>query len=252
MSRPKKAVVDYFPHFCNHKSTIFILEQKYGNDGYAFWFKLLELLGSTEGHYYDCSNAAQWEFLQAKTRLGEDKCNEILNLLSNLNAIDQELWLQKIIWSDNFISGISEVYRNRRVEIPSKPSFYTQKPQQDDVSTGENPQSKVKESKVNNINTLAQSVARVGKNDRLKSFESFWMLYPKKKSKGKAEKAWIKLNPDKQLQDRIKNALERAKKSEDWLKNSGQYIPHPATWLNARGWEDEYQTQTQYPLKVVL
>lgn len=97
------------------------------------------------------------------------------------------------------------------------------------------------------INTLAQK-----RMSMLSTFDNFWKIYPKKKSKGRAEKAWIKLNPDEQLQDRITNALERAKKSEDWLKNSGQYIPHPATWLNARGWEDEYQTQTQYPLKVVL
>jgi len=24
----------------------------------------------------------------------------------------------------------------------------------------------------------------------------------------------------------------------DWRKDSGQFIPHPATWLNAKGWED--------------
>jgi hypothetical protein len=33
--------------------------------------------------------------------------------------------------------------------------------------------------------------------------------------------------------------IEQAKKSENWLKESGKYIPHPATWLNAKGWEDE-------------
>jgi hypothetical protein len=36
------------------------------------------------------------------------------------------------------------------------------------------------------------------------------------------------------------NSLEVAKKSRDWLKENGQYIPYPATWLNAKGWEDEY------------
>ena len=49
MSRPRKAVVDYFPHYVNHGKTLFILEQKYGNDGYAFWFKLLEMLGGSDG-----------------------------------------------------------------------------------------------------------------------------------------------------------------------------------------------------------
>ena len=92
MARPKKETVDYFPHICAHKTTIFVLEQKYGNDGYAFWFKVLELLASSEGHYYDCRKPHLWEFLQAKTRLSEDKCNELLDLLAKLDAIDQELW----------------------------------------------------------------------------------------------------------------------------------------------------------------
>jgi len=148
MSRPKKQTVDYFPHDCNHKTTIYILEQKYGNNGYAFWFKLLELLGATEGHVYDCRKPHKWEFLQAKTRLSEDTCEEILNLLAKLEAIDPKLWSQKVIWSDNFILRIEDVYKNRRVEIPTRPSFYRQKPTQAGVSTDRNPQTKLKETKL--------------------------------------------------------------------------------------------------------
>jgi len=152
MARPKKATVDYFPHSCAHKTTIFVLEQKYGNNGYAFWFKILELLASSEGHYYDCRKPHLWEFLQAKTRLSEDLCNELLDLLAKLEAIDPKLWSKRIIWSDNFVAGIADVYKNRRVEMPSKPDFYRQKPGKADISTGRNPQSKVKESKGDNSN----------------------------------------------------------------------------------------------------
>lgn len=148
MARPKKATVDYFPHSCAHRTTIFVIEQKYGNDGYAFWFKVLELLASSEGHYYDCRKPHQWEFLQAKTRLSEGKCNELLDLLAKLEAIDPKLWSKRIIWSDNFVAGIADVYKNRRVEMPSKPSFYKHKPRKTDVSTSRNPQTKLKESKV--------------------------------------------------------------------------------------------------------
>ena len=69
-------------------------------------------------------------------------------------------------------------------------------------------------------------------------FELFWGIYPKKRSKGQVEKAWAKIKPDEQLQDRILNALERAKTSADWQKDGGQFIPYPASWLNAKGWED--------------
>lgn len=148
MGRPKKQTVDYFPHDCRHGKTMFILEQKHGNDGYAFWFKLLEMLGDTEGHFIDCNNPATWEFLQSKTRLPDDICVELLNLLSKLDAIDAELWQNRIIWSENFIKGISEAYRNRRVDIPIRPDIYCKKSRQDDISTPEKPHRKEKKRKV--------------------------------------------------------------------------------------------------------
>lgn len=70
-------------------------------------------------------------------------------------------------------------------------------------------------------------------------FNQFWAAYPKRKSKGSAEKAWKKLQPDAELLDQILKAIEVAKTRDDWRKNGGQFIPYPATWLNARGWEDD-------------
>lgn len=147
MARPRKQTIDYFPHACDHGKTMFILEQKHGNNGYALWFKLLEILGKTEGHFLDLNNGASWEFLQAKTKLPGEVCLEILDLLAKLDAIDRELWAAKIVWSQNFMDGVADVYKNRRIEIPTRPSFYTSKPVAGSVSTDENPQSKVKESK---------------------------------------------------------------------------------------------------------
>lgn len=108
MARPKKKTIDYFPHSCENGRTIFILEQQFGNDGYAFWFKLLELLGKTPGHYLNVQNQADFEFLQAKTRLSEDIACRILDLLSRLDAIDSKLWQNRIIWSQNFVDNIAE------------------------------------------------------------------------------------------------------------------------------------------------
>lgn len=73
-------------------------------------------------------------------------------------------------------------------------------------------------------------------------FDEYWSCLPegKKKSKGTAEKAWKKINPDEKLFVLIMEGLERAKKSEDWLKDGGQFVPHPATWLNGKCWEDEH------------
>jgi len=67
-------------------------------------------------------------------------------------------------------------------------------------------------------------------------FDIFWQAYPKKRAKADAEKAWKKVGVDITV---ILNAIALQRKSPDWLKDGGQYIPLPASWLNARRWEDE-------------
>ena len=148
MVRPKKQTVDYFPHSCTHRKTMFIIEQRWGNDGYAFWFKLLEMLGSAEGHYLKFEDTADWEFLMAKTNLSEYKCKKILNLFSVLGNIDNKLWRDsRIVWSDKFIDGIKDAYRNRVEEIPRKPCFLRKKLKPTKLSNVINPHIKRKETK---------------------------------------------------------------------------------------------------------
>lgn len=148
MTRPRKNIVDYFPHDCITGKTISILENKFKNDGYACWFKILEILGSTENHYYDCSDLFNWEYLKTKTLINDDSIlNEIVDMIASLGAIDKELWNKKrIIWSDNFIKNLSFVYSKRAAEIPNKPSSRDGNPAKRDIGDV-NPQSKVKESK---------------------------------------------------------------------------------------------------------
>lgn len=70
-------------------------------------------------------------------------------------------------------------------------------------------------------------------------FEAFWKAYPKKKSKGDAERAFRKLAVDDAFMVDLLAALDVAKRSDGWVKDGGQFIPYPASWLNAKGWEDE-------------
>ena len=72
-------------------------------------------------------------------------------------------------------------------------------------------------------------------------FGQFWATYPKKKNKGRAEDTWKKLKKLKKLPDItiILTKLDELKKAHEWTKEDGEYIPHPASWLNAAGWNDE-------------
>ncbi len=71
-------------------------------------------------------------------------------------------------------------------------------------------------------------------------FARFWDAYPLKKSKGQAEKAFRKINPNEQLLAAILAGLQRAVTS-DRRFSEARYTPHASTWLNALGWEDTHR-----------
>lgn len=83
-------------------------------------------------------------------------------------------------------------------------------------------------------------------NGHRASFDRFWTVYPRKRSKGQAEQAWAKLQPDDALLGAMLTAIEQAKRTPDWIKDRGKFIPYPSTWLKAKGWEDEYAAPTQH------
>lgn len=70
-------------------------------------------------------------------------------------------------------------------------------------------------------------------------FARFWNAYPKRVSKKDARIAWFQLAPTSQAVDRMVAALEWQSKQPAWLKDGGQYIPYPASWLRAERWTDE-------------
>jgi|TARA_B100001964_G_scaffold78871_1_gene89162 hypothetical protein len=70
------------------------------------------------------------------------------------------------------------------------------------------------------------------------NFIKFWDCYPKKVSKKDAIKAWIDINPTKELSsDIVVAVVAHTFSSEQWIEKI--YIPHPATFLRGRMWEDE-------------
>jgi hypothetical protein len=74
-------------------------------------------------------------------------------------------------------------------------------------------------------------------------FESFWSAFPRKVGKKEAARAWGRAKDRPPLAD-ILTAIELQKESEQWKKDGGQFIPHPATWLNQGRWADVVKIQT--------
>lgn len=69
-------------------------------------------------------------------------------------------------------------------------------------------------------------------------FEAFWKAYPRKADRKKAIRAWDKLKPDRALCETMNRALTLQKRSAQWQKEGGAYIPMPSTWLNGQRWTD--------------
>ncbi len=69
-------------------------------------------------------------------------------------------------------------------------------------------------------------------------FEQFWLAYPKKVGKKAARVAWRNAS-DRPGLPSILEAVSLARRSQQWMKENGQFIPHPATWLNQGRWSDQ-------------
>ena len=125
MGRPNKKGLDFFRHYAKIQGkTMDTLQSIYGNDGYAFWFKILEVLAQQEGLFYDCNSTANWRYLSANARLTCEKAEEIMGILCDLEAIDVQLWKERrIIWVQKFTDSVEDVFRKRGAETPVKPSF---------------------------------------------------------------------------------------------------------------------------------
>lgn len=84
-----------------------------------------------------------------------------------------------------------------------------------------------------------------GKKDAIEvRFAEFWSAYPKKVAKQYALKAWKRLRPDAELHEKIMQAVNAQKRSEQWRRDNGRYIPNPATWLNGGQWDNELEEVT--------
>ncbi len=98
---------------------------------------------------------------------------------------------------------------------------------------------------VNNIsvinNTCSKSDLNGGVNED--KFNRFWSEYPRKVGKDKCQK-WFKAHKvTDELLNKMLDTISKFKQSKGWLKDNGQYIPHPYTWLNRGGWNDELEQE---------
>lgn len=196
MARPKKDIIDYFPHPVKNGSKMFIMEQKYGDKGYMAYYKILELLGASEGHFLNFSNNKDRYYFNASIRSNDKLTEEIILTLCEIGALDEDLWLnKKIIWCQDLIDSVADLYSKRNRNVPLRPVSDIN----NSVSDSQNTQSIVKESKVEEIKvndieerklkfseTLKPYIEKYGREMCL-NFYYYWSEPNKSNSKFKQE-----------------------------------------------------------------
>jgi hypothetical protein len=62
-----------------------------------------------------------------------------------------------------------------------------------------------------------------------------------------ARAAFAKRKVNSSLLEEMLAAIAKQKKTDQWTKDGGQYIPNPATWLNQGRWQDEVTVVSTQP-----
>lgn len=82
---------------------------------------------------------------------------------------------------------------------------------------------------------------RLGEAEFSRGFLAFWDAYPKKVGKSTAWAAWKRDRLDEFALTITTNVEDRKARDGRWLRNDGQFIPDPTTYLNQERWNDEFE-----------
>ena len=137
--------------------------------------------------------------------------------------------------------------KNKGLSVPKTPPTmditddgYTAQRCPEDLRSKKDPESNTQgKRKREDPPVLLRKPSPLGETGYSAGFESFWQIYPVKKGKGKAWMSWQRQHLDPLQAIICRSVEDHLERDEDWHRN---YIKHPATFLNARCWEDDLAT----------
>lgn len=123
MARPQKQNVDYFPHDNDASAfgIVSILYNHFKHEGISFYWQLREIVSSAETHVIRLETPDSLEETAARVRFTPERMLEILDKMAYLNVIDPKLWEHKIIWWQEFVNSVADVYKSRKMNLPTRP-----------------------------------------------------------------------------------------------------------------------------------
>jgi len=259
MGRKVKKNIEFYQHFVNsdQHAKFKMLRVKYGWAGEGKFWALNNRIGNSSECCLNISKKYNFASIAHDLDFSTEDFKEFIDFLLNECELIYEIYEGCIttgIIQDNYqVVAEKRDKAKLRKSKNSSPELSDSSPELSQKSVNktqkkglfarESTQIKEKETKLNKIKIKLNKIKKTNLCEN--NFKLFWEEYPKKRGKGQAEKTWNKLNPNEQLFKVILLKISEAKKTKDWLKQEGQYIPHPSTWLNNKGWEDVYEPTQQ-------
>lgn len=238
MARPKKEGLEYFPHDTDsvNDEKVEALRMLYGNDGYAFYFILLERIYRTKHAELDVSDAETIQILSRKVGVTTQEFDSMLKTALKRGCFDFNEYEERGVLTSNGIKKRVIPVMEKRESMRSK---YASDKKNDslhvsDAETQQKPD-KVKESKVKK-STLKPSI------DFDTEFEVFWSIYKKKTDRKKAFdkfKVTRKRFTLEQIMCGTKKYMEKCE-AEGTEK---QFIKGPTVFLNGENFNDEFEIE---------
>ena len=123
MPRAPKKTAEFFPHFASDTRINAIIINKHGNEGYAIRYRLLELLCLTPDHCYDTTEYGSWDYLISFLNTNEKTMIEVFTTLADLHYLDPEFLIRGMIWCQDLVDNLNELYKKRNHGPPTKEQF---------------------------------------------------------------------------------------------------------------------------------
>lgn len=153
MARPVKTGMDYFPHDVDASSDekIEALRELHGNDGYAFYFILLERIYRTENAELDLSKEINLKIVAGKVKVSMESFIKMINTSLEIDCFDRkEYETRKVITSQGIKKRFNEVVSMRERWKSKKKQKNTSEFSQGKTTeeTGEIKEKKIKEKNI--------------------------------------------------------------------------------------------------------
>ncbi len=267
-------MINFFPHDINASQDpkIIRLLMKHGSKGYGLYWRIIELMAqNSKGEL-----TIDYNLLGYTLRESAELIKSVIHDFDLFVISSESFYSKRLAKEIQFANDKSLLAKQKAEKRWSKSKSNTiEMPQHNNGNTIEMPQHSSSNAHnitehnitehINNIsikndggdsvklllpppvvteNATAKAESKAAKQEQIAlegDFEFFWTIYPKKKGKKEALRAYLKARK-KTSRDELLEAL-REIKAKEWKFKELQYVPNAATWLNQERWADEVQQE---------